>query len=704
MRHCKLFDIDSIVNDIELIKTSIRHKKVEYYNISCALDIETTSTIINTTEKFAFMYIWQFGIKNSDNIYFGRTYSELKTLLKTLSTILNLNETTKIICYIHNLSYEFQFMRKHFTWLDVFATHERKPIKATCSLGIEFRDSYILSSLSLENTAKTLTDKTLCKKTGDLDYSIIRHHQTELTTVELDYCKRDIEIILAYINEQIAIYKNITLIPLTNTARVRNYVRDQCYKETNIKKLLTSKEVKYANARKYKNYANIIRKLPLQIKEYKTLKRAFQGGYTHANALKQNTIINDVNSVDINSSYPSVMCSELFPMGRGIETVVTTKNINNLLKNHALLLNVKFTNIKAIFINDNYISKSKCKVKDDITNNGRIFSASELITTITDIDYEIIKKTYTFDTIQFTECYRYCKSYLPKNIIISVLSLYVDKTKLKNDSASVTEYNLAKSMLNSIYGMSVTDITQDTIKYDDLTEWTTEKADIDDLITKYNNKKMRTLSYAWGVWITAYARRNLWSGILNINDDYIYSDTDSIKFTNYEKHKKYFIDYDNQISEKLKKMCSHHKINFKLCKPKDKLIGVWDYEKKYDIFKTLGAKRYLTKTNNKLELTLSGLSKKQGALYLSKLDKPFYAFNDNLKIESNETGKLTHTYIDTEQHAIIKDYKNNYIEVTSLSSVHLEKCEFSLNIYESYATFLKNLKSGYLQIGLTIKK
>ena len=100
---------------------------------------------------------------------------------------------------------------------------------------------------------------------------------------------------------------------------------------------------------------------------------------------------------------------------------------------------------------------------------------------------------------------------------------------MKGVQGKETEYLLSKGMLNSVYGMCVTDIVKDNAIYSDDDNWGFEKVDIDEEIQKYNDSKNRFLYYAWGIWVTAYARRNLWTGILAVGKDYIYSDTDSIK-------------------------------------------------------------------------------------------------------------------------------------------------------------------------------
>lgn len=702
-----LYYTDLDLNTIELEtvnKYNVQTKSVTtYYNVECGLDIETTSTYIND-EKQAFMYLWVFGIK--DNIVYGRTWEEFIDLCFKLKDHFHLSEDRILTIYVHNLGYEFQFMRKYFEWLNVFAIDERKPVKALTDLGIEFKDSYILSGYSLQMLAKNLVSHKIDKLVGDLDYSLIRHSNTILTDKELLYAEYDVKIILYYINEQIEQYGNITKIPLTNTGRVRKFVKDKCY--------FTDRNHKKSSKGKFKRYNELMQELTLTTDEYKMLKRCFMGGFTHASMLYSGELLENVSSIDFTSSYPSVMLAEKYPMSKPVKVNVKKEDFKKLLndENVGLMFDVKFTNIKSKLTYETYLSESKCyNVIGGISNNGRIYKADELVTTITDIDFKILQACYTWDSMQVSNVYKFYMQYLPKAIIDSIVELYQGKTTLKGVEGKEVEYLLSKGMLNSVYGMCVTDIVRDEILYNDM--WEINKFTIEDMIeqiNKYNDSKNRFLYYPWGVWVTAYARKNLWEGILNIGEDYVYSDTDSIKLLNYEKHIPFIKWYDTELNKKLKKMCDFRKIDFTMLKPEtiegiEKPIGVWDFEGTYTHFKTLGAKRYLVReSNGKMVMTVAGLSKKNGIEYMERICnndymKVFENFTDDLYIPSNETGKSTHTYIDNEFNGVITDYTGKELEVNSRSSIHLEPCDFTLSVSEQYTKFLKNLKEGYLYKG-----
>lgn len=675
------------------IKTTIKMS-----DLIVTFDIETSNTYVGEN-KFAFMYIWQVGLLNhGEELYFyGRTWGEFRNFLKHLRLLLALNSKKKCYIWVHNLAFEFQFMRKELGELwSVFAGDIRKPYKAEIDF-IIFRDTLILSGMSLEKVAENLINHKIEKLTGDLDYSLIRHQNTPLTQEEKQYCLHDVKILCYYIEEQKDIYGNLGKIPLTNTGRVRQFVKEKC--------LYTSKSHRKSNASKYKNYRKLMSFLTLTERTYKLFNTAFQGGFTHANVSYVNQIVDNVHSIDFTSSYPTVMIAEKFPMSSPQQiTINSLEEYRELRQNkdNGFLLVVQIENVVSKISFENYLSESKAIIKKNLAvNNGRIFSADLLVLCITEIDLDLILQVYDFSEIHFLECYSYYMSYLPTAIIKSILELYDKKTTLKGVEGKEVEYLLSKAMLNSIYGMTVTAIVRDEQIYNN-NMWSTERGNAEEEIKKYNESKNRFLFYPWGVYVTAYARRNLWKGILHFQDDYIYSDTDSIKFVNLEKHKEWIEAYNKEITDKIKNALEFSVIEYetpKTIKGVKKPLGVWDYEGKYDRFKTLGAKRYMYQIEGDIHITVAGLSKAQGAQYIASQKKPFEFFSNEMYIPSNHTSKLTHTYIDYEQSYDIMDYKGNVSNVTALSGVHLEPTDFTLSQSEQFSRFIDNFCKGYLAVG-----
>ena len=687
----KWYVIDKKLKSANFIITTSKRKKVKYLNLSLSFDTETTSTFTTNEprEKFAFMYVWQFGI---DGYYcYGRTWEEFTQLCEHLQKTLGLNERKRLIIFIHNLSFEFQFFRKYFKWLSVFATASRNPVKALTSYGIEFRDSLILSGYKLENVAKNLTAHEIPKMVGDLDYSLTRTKDTTFTKKELGYMLNDVRVLVAYIDEQREQYGDITKIPLTNTGRVRRYVRNQCFKDKNYNAKIRELRIKDAN-------------------EYNTLKQAFAGGFTHANPNHVGKVYKNVASFDFTSSYPTVMIAEKYPCSSAVPQKWTTWERFDEINEKALqIFTVEFWGLETSVYFDNYISKNKClEINGEVENNGRIFSAEYLKITITSVDWDIIKQVYHWDKIKISNQLAYYKDYLPKPIIDSILYFYKSKTTLKEVKGKEAEYLHAKGMLNSVYGMSVTDIVHEEQVYN-ADEWTTEDPDVNDQIKHYNNSYNRFLYYPWGVFVTAYARHNLWNGILEFKNDYLYSDTDSIKAKNYKKHLPYIEHYNKDIVKKLEKCLEHYGIDKQELSPKDikgnkHTLGVWDFEEVYKRFKTLGAKRYIVENKDgELEITIAGLPKDKGRDYLLKISnddmiKVFSNFTNKMQVPKNDSGKLTAYYDDEEKECIIKDYQGHYTKVKSLSGVHLSQASFEMSMSEKYIKLIEQLENGELTI------
>lgn len=664
---------------------------LNYMNIPAAFDIEDTSFYDTEGKKVSTMYVWQFGLDNV--VYMGRTWEEFHELIDTIAEFTDAHN--RIIVYVHFLDHEFQFIRKQFIWTSIFSRKQRSPIYAITAEGIEFRDSYILTGKSLAKSAEDIrTFKGMKKQVGDLDYTLMRGTKTHLSRKEIGYCMKDVQILNTLIAEKIEDEKgNIGHIPLTNTGYVRRYVRNLC--------LPKGKK----NKEKANEYFRFIHGLYINPAEYDILQGAFSGGFTHANAMYVGEDIKKrVDSIDFTSSYPAVMLSRPYPMSKGKQVKPQSQEeFDAYITKYLCILSITFHNLrKKSDVCESIISSSKCTFEGKKQlNNGRVVSADKVTTKTTNVDLVRIKQFYDYDFFTIGKMYIYKPGYLPKPIIEAVLELYRAKTELKGIAEKAVEYLLKKGMLNSIYGMMVTSIIKALEVCDESGEWQGhEEPIIAEALEKYNLDKKRFNFYAWGVFITAWARYNLLGGILEFGPDYVYSDTDSIKCLNFENHKDYYNNYNKDIKERIDKVLEYYKIDPSESRPKnikgkEKQIGVWDWETEsapYTEFKTLGAKRYIYTEDGEIHITIAGVGKRSGAEYISKQPEPYKFFSDGMYIPADNSGKLTHTYLDYEQQGVLKDYKGNYMKYHELSSVHLEKSSYCMSMTDEFKDYIQKVQ------------
>lgn len=701
-------------------------KKKKYYNIPITFDIETTNIYkhletgkifqaneivkkkerdvkfpIDEYEKISFMYVWQMQILDAS--FMGRTWEEFQELMDALKQHFKLDENKFIIIYVRNLEFEFQFFKHYFEWGNIFASEPHRVIYARSVDGFEFRCSYFLAGCNLETTGKNLTKYQALKQTGKLDYNLIHTSDTPLTNDEIEYCLYDVIVDNYFIREcmENEPHNSLLKIPLTKTGYVRRYVKNYVLK-----------------SKWHKVYRKKCLQFTMDEKKYQQLKRCFAGGFTHSNALNTGKVFHNVHSQDFTSSYPAVILLEKFPLTKprlyqpkGYEDFKEHLNI------YACIFDIEFFNIRMKKdVYENIISESKCfeKSSDIVINNGRVVSASHIAITLCEIDYENICQFYDFDKIKVANMWISRKQYLPKELMECVLHFYKSKTELKDVQGKETEYLLLKGMLNSIFGMMVCDPVKPIIEFvNDV--WSINIDNFEKCLEKYNTRWDKFLVYEWGIYITAYARRNLFTGIKHLKYDYIYADTDSLKYTDFEAHKKYFDAYNNMILKKIDAVCKHYKLNIEDFSPKDidgvcHTIGLYDYDDHYETFKTLGAKRYMVEyakdshhykpDKTPYNLTISGLNKKKAIPYLIDLSKRenksiFDLFNDEMFVDGEHSGKLLHTYIDDKKECDVIDYLGNKTHIVSLSSVHLEPSSYSLSLAEQYKRYISNIETHY---------
>ena len=279
--------LTEFLNAVKYCKEILQRKndKLSYFNIPASFDIETSSIYDKKGVKFSNMYIWQFGIDGY--VIYGRTWEEYDTLISRLTTLLGVNQSKRLVVYVHNLGYEFQFFRKRIKWEKdkkgndaVFSLKKRRPIYALAASGIEYRCSYFLSNVNLGYIGSEMLFKyPVPKMLGDLDYTLIRTKYTKLTEKELGYCFNDVRVVMSYIQEKIENEGGIVNIPLTNTGYVRKFTRDYCNGSYETDEHLRRK--------RSCEYHSIMNALKITSKgEYYALKQAFAGGFTHASPTK----------------------------------------------------------------------------------------------------------------------------------------------------------------------------------------------------------------------------------------------------------------------------------------------------------------------------------------------------------------------------------------------------------------------------------
>lgn len=594
-----------------------RNNKRKYKDLFCAFDIESTN---DYSINQAFMYIWQFQIE--DNTVVGRSWDEYLTFCERLQE--NLKSDEYLMVYVHNLSYEFSFLKGVYPFdnEEVFATESRKVLKCEMYGCMEYRCSYFLTNMSL--AAFTAKMGVIQKLSGEeFNYKKIRYPWTVLSDRELEYCITDVISLVEALKVYFSIERdNFYTIPLTSTGFVRRDVKSAMrhFNKNELQSMLPDYDI------------------------FCILREAFRGGNTHANRYYAEQVLTNISSYDRVSSYPDVQINELFPMSHWIKE--DPADVDRLMKKiykhrRACLMRVGFSGIRLKDPMDGcpYIPKHKCRnlTRHD-NDNGRILDADYLEISLTDIDFKIILQQYDFDTIRFFDFYHCRYSKLPKPMRETVQKYYQDKTDLKNVKGQELYYMMAKAKLNSIYGMCVQSPVKQNIDYFD--DEFIERADPEpDLLDAHNKKAF--LSYAWGVWTTARAREQLQIAINKTGYNFVYCDTDSVKFI--DDGSISFDEYNE--SRKLDSIKNGGVAQDR--SGKNYYLGLYDNEGTYKEFITMGAKKYAyTDDQDNLHITIAGVAKTAGAKEMKTIHNfkegyTFYAaggtelvYNDDPEIKS----------------------------------------------------------------------
>ena len=583
---------------------------------------------------------------------------------------------------------------------DVFAVASRKVVKADMWGCFEFRCSYKLTNMSLKQFTSKMKVEHQKLSGEEFDYSVKRYPWTELTEEELEYCINDVLGLVEAINALMERDGDtLQTIPLTSTGYVRR----------NAKRAMKDGSVHH----------NFVYSILPDIETYNALKEAFRGGNTHANRYYSGDIVDNVHSADRSSSYPAVMANCEYPMSAF--TPILPKDLNPdyiarcmTIRHKALLLRVGIKNLKLRdpFWGCPYLSKDKCrKCRDviDTFDNGRILSAYYIETTITDVDLKIIMEEYKGEIIFLQGWYASYKK-LPQALINEVIKYYKEKTELKGVAGQEIYYDKAKALLNSLYGMMAQDPVKHNLIFKQVGDWEEDDSKTDEEILGKSNEKA-FLAYQWGVWVTAHSRMALERGIRLVHEtegaDFVYCDTDSVKFTGR-------VDFEAYNAERIAE-CKESGAYATDPSGITHYMGVFETEDNkqtgvaYKYFKTLGAKKYAyvekevemwTETGKigdweytyrkigkgRTHCTIAGVNKKKGGKELDKYGG-LSAFDEDFVFR--EAGGTQAIYNDTPPMESVV-IENRVLPITA--NIAILPSEYTLGITGEYERIIKYSK------------
>ena len=662
-----------------IIRKKTNKSGTRYADLIIMADTETSKRMVHPGPKdedhYNHVCAWSIAFRSlSLNIVtlWGRKPSDLPICLQNVKD--NLQDCEEMYVYFHNLPYDWIFLRKYFftQWGTPEAQLNVKslyPINIKFENGIFLKDSLIFAQRSLEKWGKDMQAEH-AKAVGKWDYDAIRNFDSWIPSQdELLYIECDVLCGVECIDASMkALHKTISSLPLTATGIPRGEAR-------NI-------------GRKNKAHDWFLRLMPETYLEQMIHELTFMGGYTHANRFIKDLIFPGaypmcspfVKCKDFASSYPFVILAEMFPGERfwKLRKEVGPSYILENSKQYAFIFKIVGRNVR---LRDPrspmpYLAISHCMESiNAICDNGRVLKVDYFEMYVTEIDFELIWEQYSFESIELQDVTCSRKEYLPKWFTDYVFSRFEGKTQLKGGDPVL--YAIYKAMLNALYGMCAQRPVKEDIEEDYETGEFLPKTDFnyEEAYQKHLKNRNSFLPYSIGIYVTAYARRNLFilGKCVPAEEIWLYSDTDSVYATGFDEDaiKAYNAECIRKLKERGYKGVEHNGRVYNL--------GVAEDDGTYMQFKALHSKCYCKRPltaegegfimGEDLKITVAGVPKKGAKTLHNKIEN----FRVGTVFDGETSGKLQHTHYFIEK-AFIDEHGNE-----TGDSIELSPCDYIVN-------------------------
>lgn len=690
-------NIDDVYNaNIVSTSKSPKSRAPKYINCGAGFDCETSRPAylnkpVDRTDKtslqaykeslYSFVYIWQFSIGKT--VYLCRDYNALQSFLVKFDNLCDKHgDKAEIIVWIANINYEFTYFQKIFMTdiHDVFAKNEHNVVSFKYGKHLYFRECLGVFGNSLDKLAKDYTKTQKLK--GDLDYNKVRHSLTPLDeTSELPYCINDV----AILSELTEVAHNMyTLqgkkIPLTQTGIVRDEIK-RAYLAKGFSKL---KQLEEQNLKLHGTQS-----------EYNEFRRyLYSGGLTHSNFKYVGKILHNVTCYDLTSAYPwALSAKKSYPAGElkhcenyPRETLLKYLQGNRSKAKH-IIAKIKINNICSKSTHSTISSHKVLESINAVLDNGRIYKADSVTLWVNEIDFANICKIYKAKSWELLDLYYFTASKpVDKEMTATMLNWYVKKAELKKEMKKLDEhspeyaeldkvYRRLKAMINSCYGMCVTELYEMAyeLKADGEIKGTLQKWE------DYN----RTIFNAYiGYWCTSYVRQRLINVIAEFPDYVVQYDTDSLYCLPNTFLKMRIDEINAEIEAEVKQS--------PCCKnPLTHDLGQWDFDGFYIDYIPMGSKRYAGKHDDgTFKITFAGAPVKQLTEQITKSGR----LEDLLHISITDdisTKKGAYNIYHTEYAQTYTDYTGIQHTMTGYGCKTIINVDFNASLSHAYAAMQK---------------
>lgn len=772
-----------------------------YDSLRVSFDIETTTVygrniVDGVTDWYSAAY--EMTITINDRAIICRRWPEVQTAWRRIVKRLGLTKSEVLLVWVHNLDYETSYY-KHRANIDggsFFGKSRQRPIKYLADGHLYYHDSFTVTGTSLKKLAEMYDCKHRKQSGEEYDYKKLRNSSTELSEGELYYCAYDGYVLTDFAAKMFDFYKLHGYIPDTSTqilARdieasavelMESFIGSQKYERWVDKAKDDRDLLRYLHGEIYGfeyTINGLTRKVPglvdplfftpyssrgvppppqgLQDGErriYDFYAWLYRGGYAKSNARWTSDeetytrgLEETVEGWDYTSSYPFVQLAFNYPMGRFTEWSGDPDELEldydkPDFEDWRYIFIFDFRDLEAI--DDLALeSSSKCLAYGAILDNGRIRSASRLVSCLTDCDYKLYTLYYKWDKskTRLLKAWRAKAAPLPEYFTRPLCEAGVIKAKYKHVTGKEVEYALAKGKFNSSYGLSCKQpvyinyqlsniLTSDgyettesniyrffghkaavkhTLGSSSGESYEALPEEIVDNVTFEGAMSKSILSPFWGIWCSAFARYNLLRIDKQISDnseeytsDVIYNDTDSFYMRNPDKHRHIVDAWNKWAAARIERRLGGKYPELLTLGQLDN-IALDDSKgeaSQFCNFKTLGSKRYLKSYRDKAgelhtKVTIAGLPKGIFEQYCERTGADIYEeFVDlqDFTIHSEDIPDADDDREQTTKHKIGRKYHDKLVRINVAGEIMEEYS--SCTLYET--TFKLKLDALYKKL------